>query len=166
MSSEATSDAVLVRPAKSEDRLAWQSLWERYLVFYESELPSDRTELLWARILDSGNSIECLVAEADGQVVGIVQFFPHPDTWEAHPICYLQDLYVDDARRGLGIGEALIRAVQQRCTDNDWVFVYWQTAQDNARARGLYDKLTGGPTGFVVYQLGSRARQTLQGLEE
>ena len=166
MFSATTSDTVLVRPANSEDRSAWQSLWERYLVFYESELPPDRTELLWTRILDPGNSIECLVAEADGQVVGIVQFFPHPDTWEAQPICYLQDLYVDETCRGLGIGEALIRAVQQRCTDNGWVFAYWQTKHDNARARGLYDNLTGGPTGFVVYQLDATARQTLQGHEE
>lgn len=126
-------------------------------MFYESELPSDRTELLWARILDAGNSMGCLVAEIDDDVIGIAIFFPHPDTWEAQQICYLQDLYVDEARRGLGIGQALIRAVQQLCTDNDWVFVYWQTAHDNARARGLYDKLTGGPTGHIVYQLDAMA---------
>ena len=146
-------DGIRIRPVTADDRPEWQSLWDDYLVYYQTDLPAERTEVLWKRILDPGNSIECLVAESGAGVVGLVQFFPHPDTWEIKHICYLQDLIVDESHRRAGIGEAIIRAVQQRCVDEGWAHVYWQTEETNTRAQGLYNKMAGGPTGFIVYQL-------------
>lgn len=142
-----------IRAVTAGDRGDWQRLWEAYLDFYETSLPTSRTELLWSRILDSDDPIEALLAEVDGDVIGLVHFLPHPNTWEESPVCYLQDLYVDDARRGRGVGEQLIRAVRRRALEKGWASVYWQTAEDNATARRLYDKLTGGASGFVVYDL-------------
>lgn len=144
----------LPRPAVPKDRSAWQRLWEAYLVFYKTELTSEHTGSLWARICDPNDPIECLIAENDsGDVVGLVHFFPHPDTWHDQQVCYLQDLYVDNESRGRGIGRSLIESVESRCGEEGWAHVYWQTAADNHRARLLYDKLAGGPTGFVIYQL-------------
>jgi GNAT superfamily N-acetyltransferase len=147
-----------IRQVKESDREQWQPLWEGYLVFYESVLPPESTERLWERILDPDHLIQCLAAESTdepGTLLGMVQFFPHDHTWEEKKVCYLQDLYVDETIRGGGIGAALIQAVEQAAEENDWKFVYWQTKHDNARARGLYDKLTGGANGFIAYRLGS-----------
>jgi hypothetical protein len=47
----------------------------------------------------------------------------------------------------------LIRAVGQRSKDQGWSSVYWQTAEDNGQARVLYDKITGGFGGFIIYEL-------------
>ena len=88
-----------------------------------------------------------------GRLVGIVHYLPHADTWDERPICYLSDLYVDPSIRGEGIGTLLIRAVEQRSRDQGWSSVYWQTAEDNEQARALYDKITGGFRGFIVYEL-------------
>jgi len=145
--------SISVRPVVPEDRAEWQRLWVAYLTFYETSLPSALTDLLWSRILDPAEPVEARVAVVEGGIVGIVHYFPHPDTWEENAVCYLQDLFVDPSTRGKGVGEALIRAVQRRARQEGWANVYWQTAEDNPRARRLYDKLTGGPSGFVVYQL-------------
>lgn len=143
-----------IRPATPEDRAAWQALWDAYLIFYEAEIPPEHHDLLWRRISDLEDPIECLLAEGDnGDPIGLVHFFPHPDTWRDRPVCYLQDLYVNDEKRGQGIGESLIRAVEARCKEDGWALVYWQTAEDNQRARRLYDKLAGEPTRFVIYEL-------------
>lgn len=147
-----------IRPAQPSDREQWQPLWEAYLVFYESVLPPESTDRLWKRIQDPNHGIQCLVAESTEEpeiLLGMVQFFPHDHTWEETQVCYLQDLYVNEAIRGGGIGAALIQAVEDTAKDNDWKFVYWQTKNDNTRARGLYDKLTGGANGFITYRLGS-----------
>ena len=143
----------LIRKLAEADSPAWKNLWEQYLVFYETELPAEHTDRLWQRLLDESDPAECLVAELTGTVAGIVQFFPHTDLWEDRPACYLSDLYVDPAWRGRGIGASLIRAVQRRSRERGWAYVYWQTAEDNDRARGMYDKLTSGPSGFVIYEL-------------
>jgi ribosomal protein S18 acetylase RimI-like enzyme len=144
---------VLIRKVAEADYPAWRDLWEQYLVFYETELPPEHTDLLWKRLGDEDDPTECLVADVTGTVTGMVQFFPHIDTWDDRPVCYLSDLYVDPSWRGQGIGSKLIRAVQSHSRDRGWGYVYWQTAEDNHQARGLYDKLTGGASGFVIYEL-------------
>ena len=144
---------VTIRAATKTDYPAWKDLWEQYLVFYETELPPEHTDRLWQKLLDAGDPAECLVAEVNATVAGIVQFFPHTDLWEDQPACYLSDLYVDPSWRGRGIGAALIGAVESRSRDRGWAYVYWQTAEHNHQARGMYDTLTGGASGFIIYEL-------------
>lgn len=144
---------LVIRDVSEADYASWRDLWDQYLVFYEAVVGDGHAEALWERLLDRGDPVECLVAEADVAVVGIVQFFAHPDTWSDRPVCYLQDLFVDPDWRGRGIGATLIRAVSERAVERGWSSVYWQTAENNERARRLYDYLTGGPSGFIVYEV-------------
>jgi GNAT superfamily N-acetyltransferase len=143
----------LIRDLRSADRLAWQDLWERYLVFYEADLPEDRSEFLWHRIFRSDDPVSCIVAEVEDSVVGIAHYFPHADTWEDGLVCYLEDLFVAEPHRKDGIATSLIREIHQRCQHNDWRLLYWTTQADNARARSLYDALTGGTNGHVRYDM-------------
>lgn len=144
---------VIVRNPVDSDFTEWTVLWKQYLVFYETVLSERHTESLWQRLLDASQPVECLVAEVKGRLVGIVHYLPHADTWDERPICYLSDLYVHPSTRGEGIGTLLIRAVGQRSRDQGWSSVYWQTAEDNEQARVLYDKITGGFGGFIIYEL-------------
>jgi GNAT superfamily N-acetyltransferase len=143
----------VIRDVRATDRTPWQELWEQYLVFYEADLPADRTEFLWHRILDPGDPVSCIVAEVDGAVVGIAHYFPHENTWEDGPVCYLQDLYVAIPRRRTGVAQGLIREIHRRCRDHGWRLLYWTTRADNTVARILYDGLTGGTDGHVVYKM-------------
>jgi len=145
--------ATSIRPPSQGDFAGWQSLWKSYLVFYGTGLPEEQTTGLWQRILDPDHPISCGLAERGGQLVGLVHFVPHPDTWGDRPTCYLQDLYVDERFRGEGVGADLIESVAERARDEGWSAVYWLTAEDNHRARALYDKLTGGTSGFITYEL-------------
>ncbi|MEE8330646.1 MAG: GNAT family N-acetyltransferase [Acidimicrobiia bacterium] len=145
--------ASTIRPPSPDDFAGWKALWASYLVFYETDLYSEHTTELWQRILDPHQTTSCRLAEKDGQLIGLVHFFPHPDTWDRRLTCYLQDLYVKEGFRGEGVGEALIGAVVDRAREEGWSGVYWLTADDNHQARGLYDKLTGGASGFIAYEL-------------
>jgi GNAT superfamily N-acetyltransferase len=148
----------LIRAPKPNDREAWEILWNDYLVFYEATIPQANTDILWERLFDDDHPIRALVAEriSDSQLIGIAHFFPHADTWEVDPVCYLQDIYVAKDARLKGVGAGLIRQVWDYAKQQDWIFVYWQTEEINNNARFLYDKLTGGTTGFITYQLGER----------
>ena len=145
--------ATSIRPPVEGDLTGWQSLWESYLVFYEADLPVEETRVLWQRILDPAHPISCRLAERKGRLVGLVHFFPHPDTWSHRLTCYLQDLYVDELIRGEGVGAELIETVVDYAREEGWSGVYWLTAEDNHQARVLYDKLTGGTSGFIAYEL-------------
>ena len=144
---------LVVRPPSSADFARWRELWDAYLVFYETEPQPDVAEQLWVRILDPESSITCRVAECEGRLAGLVHFFPHADTWSTDPICYLQDLFVDASHRGQGIGARLIGSVVEEARAQGWSSVYWLTAEDNHQARILYDRLAGGPSGFIHYEM-------------
>jgi len=131
-----TTDYV-IRDAQPGDRAAWHELWAEYLVFYKADLPAEHSGRLWQRILDEADPIACTVAEVDGAVAGIANYYPHPDTWEDGPVCYLEDL-------------------RQRCLENGWLRLHWDTTTDNARARSVYDELTGGTNGFIGYEIKTR----------
>ncbi len=143
-----------IRPPREADFDRWHGLWQGYLEFYRSSLAPAVTETLWQRLLDADEAIDGRVAEgSDGSLLGLVHFFPHPHTWYPQPVCYLNDLFVDPATRGGGIGEALIDAVVITARARGWAEVYWHTQAHNSVARGLYDKITGGTDGFVNYTI-------------
>ena len=144
-----------IRRANSDDRGAWESLWNAYRVFYKSEPDSNITTTLWQRLFDCQHAIEGFVVEQidNRKLVGFVHYFAHPSTWGANPVCYLEDLFTDPDCRGEGIGRALIDMVNSEARERNWDDVYWHTQQDNHQARVLYDKLTGGTDGFVCYRI-------------
>ena len=65
--------------------------------------------------------------------------------------CYLQDLFAAPEARGTGAGRALIEAVYKASDDAGCPVVYWNTADDNATARVLYDRIA-RKTEFIKYQ--------------
>ncbi len=145
-------DVVIRQPSES-DFSEWRELWDSYLAFYETELPYGHAELLWSRLQDPESGVRCHVAERGGHLIGLVHFLPHQDTWRRELVCYLQDLYVDETNRGQGTGHQLINSVVEHARRSGWSGVYWLTAADNHPARGSYDKLTGGSTGFIHYEI-------------
>jgi ribosomal protein S18 acetylase RimI-like enzyme len=128
-----------VRTLRATDRERWHDLWRGYLQFYKHDLPADVTDLTWRRLLDPAHPFQGLAA-LDGQehLVGIVHFHVHASTWARVGYCYLEDLFVDPARRGLGVGRALIEAVYQAADAQGAERVYWHTETTNDRAQSLY----------------------------
>ena len=124
------------------DEPAWRELWDGYCEFYETVVPPEVTAVTWRRLLDPDEPVQGLVAEQDGEVVGLVNCVLHPSTWAIAQTCYLEDLFVSPAARGSGAGRALIDAVVERARSSGWDKVYWHTREDNARARALYDSFT------------------------
>jgi len=65
-------------------------------------------------------------------------------------VCYLQDLFTSPDVRGRGVGRALIEGVYAQARDAGARRVYWQTQEDNAAARRLYDQVA-RHIGFIAY---------------
>ena len=92
-----------------------------------------------------------LGAYVDGKLFGIVHYLFHRSTWTIGNYCYLQDLFVADEARGLGLGRALIEAVYRKAREAGASRVHWLTHETNAQARALYDTLADRP-GFIQYR--------------
>lgn len=144
--------AINLRELTAEDKPAWLELWAGYLAFYEHPLPAQQTELTWQRLLNSEAGLTALVADLDGEVVGLAHYFWTPSTWQQNRDLYLEDLFVDAKVRNQGVGKQLIEALVEVCRASGGGKVHWQTHHSNQAAMQLYDKV-GKRSEFVVYEI-------------
>ena len=149
------ASGVVVRGVTAHDRAQWASLWDTYNAFYgrtgNTALPQAVTDTTWHRFLDPAEPVHALVAERDGELVGLAHYLFHRSTILVEPTCYLQDLYTAESARGAGVGRALIEAVYERARAAGSSRVYWQTHESNETAMRLYDAVA-ERSGFVVYR--------------
>ena len=141
-------DSVSIDRLRPDDRAAWLRLARGYKAFYGSELPRSAYDLAWKR-LRGDQGLYGLGARLGPDLVGIVHYLFHGNVWMAD-VCYLQDLFVDEAHRGRGIARRLIDGVADAVRRHGAPRLYWQTKADNSNARTLYDKL-GKHQGFIRY---------------
>lgn len=142
---------IVIRPVGADERAAWEPLWNGYIAFYKATLADGASDVAWARFHDPKEPMHLLGAYVDGQLTGIVQYLFHRSTWTPGDYCYLQDLFVDDSARGLGLGRALIEAVYAAAKDKGASRVHWLTQNDNVQARLLYDQIA-DDSGFMQYR--------------
>lgn len=143
--------SITLRPVGANDHAAWLPLWQAYLRFYETELPEAVSASTWQRLLDGHESTHSALAWVDGKAVGMVNFIYHRSNWSIEPSCYLQDLYVDSAVRGLGIGRQLIEHVYAAAKADGCAKVHWLTHETNATAISLYEQVAERP-GFIQFR--------------
>jgi ribosomal protein S18 acetylase RimI-like enzyme len=147
-----TTPTIGIRALRAGDRERWDELWQGYLDFYRCSLPADITALTWRRLLDPAHPFQGLAAVAPQErLAGIVHFHVHASTWARVGYCYLEDLFVDPACRGLGLGRALIEAVYRTADAQGAERVYWHTETTNEQAQGLYRQVA-ELTPFVQYR--------------
>ena len=132
--------SITIRPIVASDKDRWLDLFKQYIIFYKSSLTEEQFELTWDRI-NSDFNINGLIAESDGQIIGFAHYIFRPTTWDPNDFCYLEDLFVDPAVRGKGVGYALIKELENIAVSKGSNRLYWTTAPDNSTARKLYDKV-------------------------
>ena len=146
---------IVIREVKIEDFPEWLPLWTGYNEFYgrsgPTALPVEITNTTWQRFLDPAEPVHGLVAESNGQIVGLAHYLFHRSTTQIQSTCYLQDLFTVPHSRGAGIGQKLITAVYDRAKAAGSPRVYWQTHETNATAMQLYNKVA-ERSGFIVYR--------------
>jgi GNAT superfamily N-acetyltransferase len=144
---------VTIRKIEARDEARWRELWDAYTRFYEREPDEAITRHCWARIMNPASPVYAIVAEREGDgVIGMANYLIHENTSTLHPVCYLQDLYVDPNKRAHGVGKQLIDWLVDEMKTQNWSRLYWATRETNYRARGLYDKFT-PHSGFLRYVL-------------
>ena len=146
--------SITVRDLRETDFEAWLPLWIGYNAFYGREgrtaLDPEVTRTTWRRFFDPSEPVFGLVAEVEGQLLGLTHFLHHRSTTRIELTTYLQDLFTTPEARGQGVGRALVEAVYAAARRSGIKRVYWQTHHTNAAGRLLYDQLA-KHHGFIVY---------------
>ena len=121
-------------------------------------------EKLMAHLFGERRYAETLIAEDGGQPVGFALFFHSFSTFLAQPGLYLEDLFVVPARRGAGIGRALLERLAQVAVDRGCGRLEWAVLDWNKDAIRFYERLGAKPNSeWTVYRLTGEPLHALAG---
>ena len=146
-------ERVSVVPVTSAHRPRWEILYAGYAAFYRVEQTPEMRETVWNWLMDPAREVWGLVAlDGAADPIGLTHFRTFARPLSATTGLFLDDLFVDPGQRGGGIADALIGAVADRGREMGCSVVRWITAENNYRARGVYDRLA-TRTPWVTYDI-------------
>ena len=137
---------VKLRLATAEDVPTILSFVKALAAFEHLEDEVEATEAdLHASLFGVPPRAEALIAELDGAAVGFSVWFYNFSTFRGRHGLFVEDIYVDPAHRGAGIGRKIFRflaqhAISQGCARMDWDVLNW-----NAAAIGFYRSIGAFP---------------------
>ncbi len=147
------SDFAIVLPGPG-DRAGWRRLYDGYATFYKREMTDAIADRVWAWITAPAAHGPCearIARGPDGRVIGLAHFRDMASPLRGAVAGFLDDLFVDPAWRGKKVGRALLNEVAAIGRARGWPFYRWLTADDNYRARMLYDQAA-KRTMWITYQ--------------
>jgi GNAT superfamily N-acetyltransferase len=124
-------------------------------------------DLLRAALFGDSPALFGHVAVAEGEVVGYTLHFLNYSTWEGVHGIYLEDLYVQPAHRGSGLGKALLLNLAGIAVRSGYARVEWSVLNWNAPSIAFYQALGAVPmNGWTVYRLtGPALARTAKGTD-
>ncbi|MBI1308304.1 MAG: GNAT family N-acetyltransferase [Proteobacteria bacterium] len=133
---------VSYRPATQAD-VSLILTFIRELADYEkllSEVKADEATLTRHMFGNSPKS-RALIAEVNGEAAGFALYFFNFSTFLGKPGIYIEDVYVREKHRNLGIGKGFFRQLAKIAMDEDCGRVEWWVLDWNKSAIGFYEKL-------------------------
>jgi len=152
-----------IRPATPADVPLILSFIRELAVYEKLEHEVTATEDdLHTALFGARPVVEAVIASLEDEPVGYALFFPNFSTFLAKPGLYLEDLYVQPAARGAGIGRALLEYLARLAVDRGWGRFEWSVLDWNEPAIGFYRKLGAEPlTEWTIFRVTGKALRRL-----
>ena len=136
--------ALQIRPAAAGDAAQIIRFIADLAAYEKLSHEANATEADIVRDLFGDNpKVFCEIAEWDGQPVGFTLWFYTYSTFQGRAGIWLEDLYVDPALRGKGVGKALLVNLARRCVAEGLGRFEWWVLDWNAPSIDFY-KSQGG----------------------
>ncbi|GIZ12642.1 GNAT family N-acetyltransferase [Pseudomonas sp. NCCP-436] len=130
-----------VNPAAPADLDTLVPLFAAYLRFYRVVRSEAEVARFLGERLERGDSRLFVACNEAGAALGFVQLYPFHASLELKSAWLLSDLYVDEAARRRGVGEALMQAARRHAEASGACGLQLETAASNHQAQRLYERL-------------------------
>lgn len=144
--------SISIRPPGEADRGNWERLYRGYAEYYQMPMNDGILQTVWEWIFDPDQKFYCILADRDGDPVGLMHYRAMFSPLRGAIAGFLDDLYVDPAARGSGAVDKLFEALAARVREHGWPAIRWITRDNNYRARAVYDRVA-TRTDWITYEL-------------
>jgi GNAT superfamily N-acetyltransferase len=134
---------VEVRPIDHKEMDELLPLIAGYQTFYEAVPDDERNRAFFSRFLHPSNEGLLLGAWIDGRLAGFATLYWFFSSTKAADSVLMNDLFVREDVRGVGVGRALIASALGEAHRRGAAHLEWFTAPDNVKAQRLYDSVDG-----------------------
>lgn len=132
-----------IRPATIQDAALLRTMIRELAEFeHELEFVTITEEQLARDGFGEDPRFRAWIAEWDGNAAGYAVIFNYFSTWAGRGL-FLEDLFVREAFRGRGIGQALLAAVARIAVEEHCYGIHWEVLDWNEKAIELYKAMGG-----------------------
>jgi GNAT superfamily N-acetyltransferase len=133
---------ILIRPTKPGDEHELMRLIRELSVYEKLEhLVTGNEAMLRDSLFGERPVIEAILAEVDGRAVGFALYFISFSTFLCKPGLFLEDVFVEPAHRGAGIGKALLAELAATCVARGYGRFEWHVLDWNEPSIKFYESL-------------------------
>lgn len=129
-----------VRRAQIDDLDELAVLFDEYRIFYSQTSNVARARAFLENRLNKNESVIFVSVSDDNKLSGFTQLYPLFSSVRLSKLWQLNDLYVNQAYRGLGAGIALIEESKQLCRETKSCGMILETSKSNHVGNTLYSK--------------------------
>lgn len=128
-----------IKQASIDDINIVAPLFNAYRIFYnQASDMAGATNFLYERIVKNQSTL--FIAFINGEAVGFTQLYPIFSSVSLRPALLLNDLYIAERVRKLGVAAALLNKAKEFGKQNNAGWLLLETAFDNYNAQSLYEK--------------------------
>jgi len=130
---------MIIRIVKKKDIDALSILFDKYRIFYKQQSDIDSSRAFLKKRMKRKESV-IFVAEDRNELIGFTQLFPIFSSVSMKRTWLLNDLYVNERSRGIGVAAKLLDAAKEFGAETNSKWLLLQTAADNFAAQKVYEK--------------------------
>ena len=143
---------IFVRKLDKSDFNSWLDVYRYYAKNCQTELTDNGIATTWDWLMDTQHPLTGIVAESNGELIGLAHFRAMPSPLRGVNLGFLDDLVVKPQERGSNAARLLLDELKSIGKKENWAKIRWITRDDNYRARSLYDKVA-TKTNWTMYEM-------------
>ena len=130
-----------VKRAAVDDVAGVSELFNSYRVFYKQESNLDLAASFICERITNNESVIFYAHDERGNYLGFTQLYPFFSSVSAKRSWVLNDLFVSENYRKLGVAKLLMNAAKELALETDAKGIALETDKDNYNAQSLYNSL-------------------------
>ena len=154
-----------IRPAQPGDEPAIVAMIYGLAEFEDAVEQCTVTETqITAALFGPEPSASCHLAEVDGEPAAVAVWFRNFSTWDGKAGIYLEDLFVREEFRRLGLGRAMLATLARESVERGYSRLSWAVLDWNSPAIALYDAVGGKQMSeWITYRVSGPELSALAG---